>query len=111
MNELQSWFIHEMEGILKAKGKKLVGWDEIHEGGLSPEATVMSWRGMKGGILAAEQGHHVIMTPDNHCYIDLYQGEPTVEPNTYSMCRLTDAYNWGSGAGGYRLLVDRRRAG
>ena len=54
----------------------------------------MSWRGMKGGILAAEQGHHVIMTPDNHCYIDLYQGEPTVEPNTYSMCRLTDAYNW-----------------
>ena len=94
VNELQSWFIHEMEGILKAKGKKLVGWDEIHEGGLSPEATVMSWRGMKGGILAAEQGHHVIMTPDNHCYIDLYQGEPTVEPNTYSMCRLTDAYNW-----------------
>ncbi len=94
VNALQSWFIHEMEGLLKAKGKKLVGWDEIHEGGLTPEATVMSWRGMKGGILAAEQGHHVIMTPDNHCYIDLYQGEPTVEPNTYSMCRLTDSYNW-----------------
>lgn len=94
VNELQSWFIHEMEGILKAKGKKLVGWDEIHEGGLSPEATVMSWRGMRGGILAAEQGHHVIMTPDNHCYIDLYQGEPSVEPMTYSMCRLTDSYNW-----------------
>lgn len=52
----------------------------------------MSWRGMKGGIQAAQQGHHVIMTPDNHCYLDLYQGEPTVEPETYSMCRLSDSY-------------------
>ena len=94
VNALQSWFIHQMEDILKAKGKKLVGWDEIHEGGLSPNAIVMSWRGMQGGIMAAEQNHHVIMTPNQHCYLDLYQGEPSVEPMTYSMCRLSDSYNF-----------------
>ena len=92
VHELQSYFIRRMEKILKAKGKRLVGWDEIHDGGLAPEANVMSWRGMRGGIQAAQQGHHVIMTPDNHCYLDLYQGEPTVEPATYSMCRLSDSY-------------------
>lgn len=91
-NELQSYFIRELEQLLKSKGKKLIGWDEIHEGGLAPDATVMSWRGMQGGIDAAKQGHHVIMTPNNHCYLDLYQGEPTVEPDTYSMCRLSDSY-------------------
>lgn len=93
-NELQSYFIRQMEQLLKKHGKKLIGWDEIHEGGLAPEATVMSWRGMQGGIDAAKQGHHVIMTPNQHCYLDLYQGEPTAEPPTYSMCRLTDSYNW-----------------
>lgn len=92
VHELQSYFIRRMEKVLKAKGKRLVGWDEIHDGGLAPEANVMSWRGMKGGIQAAKQGHHVIMTPDHHCYLDLYQGEPTVEPMTYSMCRLSDSY-------------------
>lgn len=94
VNELQSYFVRQMEQLLKKHGKKLIGWDEIHEGGLAPEATVMSWRGMQGGIDAAKQGHHVIMTPNQHCYLDLYQGEPTVEPNTYSMARLTDSYNW-----------------
>lgn len=94
VNELQSYFVRQMEKLLKKHGKKLIGWDEIHEGGLAPEATVMSWRGMQGGIDAAHQGHHVIMTPNQHCYLDLYQGEPTVEPNTYSMARLTDSYNW-----------------
>ena len=93
-HELQSYFIRRMETILKAKGKKLIGWDEIHEGGLAPEATVMSWRGMQGGITAAKSGHHVIMTPNNNCYLDLYQGERSVEPDTYSMCRLTDSYNF-----------------
>ena len=92
VHELQSYFIRRMEKILKAKGKRLVGWDEIHDGGLAPEANVMSWRGTQGGIQAAQQGHHVIMTPNNHCYLDLYQGEPTVEPATYSMCRLSDSY-------------------
>ena len=93
-NELQSYFIHRMESLLKEKGKKLIGWDEISEGGLAPDATVMSWRGMEGGIQAAKAGHHVIMTPAEHCYIDLWQGEPSVEPDTYSMCRLKDSYSF-----------------
>ena len=93
-NELQSYFIHRMESILKEKGKKLIGWDEIIDGGLAPDATVMSWRGMEGGIKSAKAGHHVIMTPTEHCYIDLWQGEPSVEPDTYSMCRLKDSYSF-----------------
>lgn len=93
-DELQSYFIHRMESLLKEKGKKLIGWDEILEGGLAPEATVMSWRGMAGGIKAAQAGHHVIMTPTEHCYLDLWQGEPSVEPDTYSMCRLKDSYSF-----------------
>lgn len=93
-NELQSWFIRQMEKMLQEKGRKIIGWDEIHEGGLAPDATVMSWRGMQGGIDAARQGHHVIMTPNQHAYIDLYQGEPSVEPDTYSMLRLTDSYHF-----------------
>ncbi|HPF52515.1 MAG TPA: family 20 glycosylhydrolase [Draconibacterium sp.] len=92
--ELQSYFIKRMEKMLEAKNKKLVGWDEILEGGLAPNATVMSWRGMENGIKAAKEGHQVIMTPTNHCYLDLYQGEPSVEPATYSMCRLSDSYNF-----------------
>ncbi|MEG1037799.1 MAG: family 20 glycosylhydrolase [Mucinivorans sp.] len=94
VNALQSYFIRQMETLLKTKGKKIIGWDEISEGGLAPEATVMSWRGMQGGINAAKDGHHVIMTPNDNCYLDLYQGEPSVEPNTYSMCRLRDSYNF-----------------
>lgn len=93
-NELQSYVIHRLESILKAKGKKLIGWDEILEGGLAPDATVMSWRGMEGGIKAAKANHHVIMTPTQHCYLDLWQGEPSVEPDTYSMCRLSDSYHF-----------------
>lgn len=93
-HELQSYFIKRVEKILETKNKKLIGWDEILEGGLAPNATVMSWRGMKGGIQAAKEGHQVIMTPTNHCYLDLYQGEPSVEPDTYSMCRLSDSYSF-----------------
>lgn len=93
-NELQSYVIHRLESILKAKGKKLIGWDEILEGGLAPDATVMSWRGMEGGIKATKANHHVIMTPTQHCYLDLWQGEPSVEPDTYSMCRLSDSYRF-----------------
>lgn len=92
VQQLQSYFIKNMETMLNAKGKKIIGWDEILEGGLAPQATVMSWRGMDGGIAAAKEGHHVIMTPSQHCYLDLYQGEPTAEPTTYSMSRLGDAY-------------------
>lgn len=79
-HELQSYFIKRIEKYLVSKGKKMIGWDEILEGGLAPEATVMSWRGMQGGIDAAKQGHDVIMTPVSHCYFDYYQADPEFEP-------------------------------
>src|SRR5450432_3804576 len=94
VDELQSYFVRRIEIILKSKGKKLIGWDEILEGGLAPEATVMSWRGMKGGIEAAKMNHHVVMSPWDYCYLDLYQGEASVEPPTYGICRLTDSYTY-----------------
>ncbi|SDD71807.1 beta-N-acetylhexosaminidase [Niabella drilacis] len=93
-HELQSYFIKRVEKILKKKGKKLIGWDEILEGGLAPDATVMSWRGIQGGIEAAKQGHQVILTPNNNVYLDLYQGDPLLEPDTYSMLRLKTSYQW-----------------
>jgi hexosaminidase len=79
-DELQSYFIRRIEVFLHAHGRRLIGWDEILEGGLAPEATVMSWRGMIGGIEAARQGHDVIMTPTDHAYLDYYQGDPAAEP-------------------------------
>ena len=79
--ELQSWFIQRIERFLLANGRRLIGWDEILEGGLAPEATVMSWRGVGGGIEAAREGHDVIMTPTSHMYFDYYQGrDPEAEP-------------------------------
>ncbi|MBI9015765.1 MAG: family 20 glycosylhydrolase [Phycisphaerae bacterium] len=79
-HELQSYFIKRIEKFLNSKGRKIIGWDEILEGGLAPEATVMSWRGEAGGIAAAKEGHDVIMTPNSHCYFDHYQGTPANEP-------------------------------
>lgn len=79
-HELQSYFIQRMEKFLNAKGKKLIGWDEILEGGLAPNATVMSWRGEAGGIAAAKQNHQVIMTPGDWCYFDHYQDTSKTEP-------------------------------
>jgi hexosaminidase len=79
-HELQSWFIQKMEKYIISKGKKLIGWDEILEGGLAQEATVMSWRGVAGGVAAAKAGHDVIMTPTSHVYFDYYQGDPKTEP-------------------------------
>jgi hexosaminidase len=73
-DELQSYFIKRIEAFLSAKGKRLIGWDEILEGGLAPNATVMSWRGIEGGIEAAKSGHDVVMSPTSHCYFDYYQG-------------------------------------
>jgi hexosaminidase len=78
--ELQSWFIKRIENYLNGKGKKIIGWDEILEGGLAPEATVMSWRGFDGGIESARQGHDVVMCPVSHCYFDYYQANPDFEP-------------------------------
>lgn len=80
VHELQSYFVKRMEKFINSKGKKLIGWDEILEGGLAPEATVMSWRGFKGGVEAAKQGHDVIMTPGDFCYFDHYQGPQNQEP-------------------------------
>jgi hexosaminidase len=77
---LQSYFIKEMEAFINTKGKKIIGWDEILEGGLAPNATVMSWRGMQGGIDAAKQKHPVIMTPTSHSYFDYYQADHPDEP-------------------------------
>lgn len=79
-NELQSYFITRIEKYLNAHGRKIIGWDEILEGGLAPEATVMSWRGIRGGIEAAKMRHDVIMTPGTHMYLDKYQCEPEGEP-------------------------------
>lgn len=78
--ELQSWFIRRVEAHLNGLGKQLIGWDEILEGGLAPNATVMSWRGTVGGIEAARMGHDVIMTPTDYMYFDFYQGDPETEP-------------------------------
>ncbi len=79
-HELQSYFVQRIEKVLLEHGKKMVGWDEILEGGLAPSATVMSWRGEAGGIEAAKQGHDVVMTPGDWVYLDHYQGDSRVEP-------------------------------
>jgi len=74
-HELQSYFITRMEKFVNSKGRRIIGWDEILEGGLAPNATVMSWRGTEGGIAATKQGHDVIMTPTSFCYFDYYQSQ------------------------------------
>lgn len=78
--KLQSYFVQRMEKVLLKHNKKMIGWDEILEGGLAPSATVMSWRGEQGGIAAANMGHDVIMTPGGWLYLDHYQGDPNNEP-------------------------------
>ena len=77
---LQSWFIHRIEQFVNSRGRDIIGWDEILQGGLAPNATVMSWRGEEGGIEAARQKHRVIMTPGVRCYFDFYQSVPEEEP-------------------------------
>lgn len=79
-DELQSYTIHRIEAFLIKHNRKLLGWDEILEGGLAPEATVMSWRGEQGGVDAAKMGHDVIMTPGGYCYFDSYQADPATQP-------------------------------
>lgn len=80
VDELQSYLIHRVEVFLNAHGRKLLGWDEILQGGLAPNATVMSWRGEQGGIDAVKSGHQAIMTPGSYCYIDSYQDAPYSQP-------------------------------
>ncbi len=82
-HELQSYFVKRIEKFLISKNRKLIGWDEILEGGLAPQAAVMSWRGYAGGIAAAEQGHDVVMSPTGHCYFDYAQAK-TGEPKSFN---------------------------
>ncbi|WIA17432.1 hypothetical protein OEZ85_014282 [Tetradesmus obliquus] len=84
--ELQSWFVRKVSGMLAARGRQLIGWDEILEGGLAEGATVMSWRGNVGGIIAAKSGHDVIMTPTSHCYFDYRQAPSACEPGAWYAC-------------------------
>ena len=93
-NEVQSYFVRRVQKIINSKGKKMMGWDEILEGGLSGDATVMSWRGVKGGIEAAKQGHQVVMSPNDYNYIDFYQGELTAEGKVYRGLRMKTTYSF-----------------
>jgi hexosaminidase len=81
--ELQSYFVKRIERFLSSKGRKLIGWDEILQGGLAPEATVMSWQGFEGGTAAARSGHDAVMTPSSYCYFNVYQGDPAIEPASF----------------------------
>lgn len=94
MHEVQSYFVKRVSAIISSKGKKMMGWDEIMEGGLAPGAAIMSWQGMKGGTAAASAKHPVVMSPNDYAYHDLYQGDPIAEPPTYSMVRLSKAYQF-----------------
>ena len=93
-DEVQSYFVRRVEKIMQSKGKKLMGWDEILEGGLAPEAAVMSWRGIKGGAEAAKQKHPVVMSPSSHNYLDYYQGEATAEGAVYAGLRMKKTYSF-----------------
>ena len=94
-HELQSWVVAQIEKVLLRHNKKMIGWDEILEGGLASSATVMSWRGEQGGIDAANLGHDVIMTPGNWLYLDHYQGNPAVEyPTIGGYTTLEETYSY-----------------
>ncbi|MGI8410843.1 MAG: family 20 glycosylhydrolase, partial [Pyrinomonadaceae bacterium] len=82
-HEVQSYFVRRMEKFINSKGRKIIGWDEILEGGVAPNATIMSWRGEKGGIEAAKSKHDVIMTPTDFAYLNFGQGDPVYEPLSY----------------------------
>jgi hexosaminidase len=94
MEEVQSYFEKRIEKIVESKGKKFIGWDEILEGGLAPNAVVMSWRGIKGGIAAAKMGHQVVMSPTTFVYLDYMQGDAISEPHVYATLRLNKTYEF-----------------
>lgn len=94
LDEVQSYFVKRVEKIISSKGKKLIGWDEILQGGIAPNAAVMSWRGMKGGIEAAKQGHEVVMSPTDFAYFDYMQGDASIEPPVYASLRLKKVYQF-----------------
>jgi hexosaminidase len=78
--QLQTWINHRLQEFLASKGRRIIGWDEILEGGLTPGAVVMSWRGTEGGIAATQAGHDVVMSPVSHCYFDYAQAKGQSEP-------------------------------
>jgi hexosaminidase len=94
MHGLQSYFVTEVNKIVNKKGKNMIGWDEILEGGLSPNAAVMSWRGIKGGIEAAKKGHSVVMSPTTYAYLDYTQGDKSVENPIYADLSLKKTYSF-----------------
>ena len=94
MDEVQSYFEKRCEKIVESKGKKFMGWDEILHGGIAPNAAVMSWQGIKGGIEAARQQHEVVMSPTTFAYIDYMQGDAIIEPHIYATLRLKKAYEF-----------------
>jgi hexosaminidase len=94
LDEVQSYFVKRVEKIINSKGKKMIGWDEILQGGLAPNAAVMSWRGMKGGIEAVKLGHEVVMSPTDFAYLDYMQGDGIIEPPVYASLRLKKAYQF-----------------
>ncbi|MEO6232612.1 MAG: family 20 glycosylhydrolase [Ferruginibacter sp.] len=94
MHEVQSYFEKRVGKIINSKGKKLIGWDEILEGGLAQNAAVMSWRGEKGGIEAAKQKHDVVMSPTTYAYLDYMQGDAAIEPKVYATLLLNKAYSF-----------------
>lgn len=92
---LQSYMIERIERYINSKGRDIIGWDEILDGGLAPNATVMSWRGITGGIKAAQLGHNAIMTPEAYCYLDHYQDDPETQPIAFgSPVTLFQAYSF-----------------
>jgi hexosaminidase len=95
MEQVQNYFTKRVDSIVRSKGKKFIGWDEILlGGGLPSDAAVMSWRGMKGGVEAAKSGHEVVMSPSDFAYIDYMQGDVALEPRIYSSLSLSKTYQF-----------------
>lgn len=92
--QVQSYFVKKVQKIINSKGKKMMGWNEILQGGLSRDAAVMSWQGVKGGIEAAKNGHKVVMSPNDYNYLDFYQGEVTAEGKVYRGLRMKTTYGF-----------------
>lgn len=92
--EVQSYFGKRVEKIVISKGKKMMGWDEILEGGITPSTALMSWRGIQHGIKASNSGHYVVMSPSNFVYIDLMQGDAATEAPVYQSLRLNQTYKF-----------------
>src|SRR5690606_28537200 len=94
IKEVQGYFTRRVQKIVESKGKKLMGWDEILEGGVDPSTAVMSWQGMKYGIEAAHNKHEVVMSPTTYAYLDYMQSDEISEPKVYASLRLSKSYEF-----------------